>query len=244
MRPGVGNHVLEMGARRALAPPLPRGLGLGALQPREQIVADGLEAGDVLDRGGGGASSRLLRRGFGVGGEFALEPRDLPPQRPARALLVGLGDADLFVFEIDRRLAERVGRASRVDRLRELTRFDTQRGRRVGGIRGEALQGGGEARVVGDEGAEALVGNREPFALEAAIDAAGGVDVDARSGGELADPRQPRAGLEAAAPDQGPQAPGELDPDLDLSAALDLGRAPLLGCDHDLLLARHCDSTL
>ena len=56
----------------------------------------------------------------------------------------------------------------------------------------------------------------EPVALEAGVDRADGVDVDAAPPRQLPDARHPRARREPARADQRPQPPGELDADREL----------------------------
>ena len=231
MAGGVGEHRLEALARQALALAASLRLLTRSAQPLDEVVASALEFGDVDETpglGGGEALGLACPGRLGVGGEAPLEPRDLVAQRAAsRGLIAPLdgrhvvallkaGDSCSALPECRRRLEHlevgRLGIAAGVQDAGQVTGIDAGGAGCIGCSGSEFLDRrcGGAG---GDKGPLALTRRHKSLRLEAPVDGAGRVRVHSHPGGKLADARQAVPGSQAAADDQRPQAPGEVDAD-------------------------------
>ena len=209
----IGRHPLEPRSRPSLfLAPVLRG-GAGAIETRDQVVADPLELGHVRDmtlrpeQGMGGLAG--LAGVARVGGELCLETGDLPAELlPAHSLVgravgnVGIGRGGLAG-----------SRAGGVDRPGEVPGVDAVLTGVVDRIRGEALEVRRAGGVLRDERPEAVARRDQAVVHQAAVDRPRRVDVHAGPAGELADARQAVAGGQLPARDQDPEPPGELGAD-------------------------------
>jgi hypothetical protein len=152
---------------------------------------------------------RRLERAW-VGGELGLEPADLAAQLAAGVALVGVA---AYVGQR--------GGGDGVKRDRELARLDALGAGLRERLGDEVAQLGRDRRIVRHEGAGPLAGNRQTVLLEAAVDRADGVDVDADPLGELAHARKPLPGLRLAGADEGAKLPEELRADGELAGRVD-----------------------
>lgn len=240
---GVGQHRLEALTRSSLALAALLGRIPCRAQPHDELVAGALELRDI-DEPAGLRGVEVFgvvgAGGLGMSREVPLQTRDLIAQRAAgrgfvatlerrgchNPALPATPDSRVATFSEFRRGFEHVeircvGVASRVEDAGQIARVDAGVTCRTGCGGREVLdrRHGGSG---GDEGSVALPGDDEALRLEAAIDGAGGIGIHSRARGELAHPGQPVPRRQPSAHDQRPQAPGEVDPDRQVIAAIQL----------------------
>ena len=159
----------------------------------------------------------------GIGGEQRLEAGDLTAELVSAEPLVALdsrqlgrGPIEVELVRIHPRRGIEVGQpggAPRVDGAGEVSRVDAAGPCALGRVGGQPFELRGFLSAVGDECSEALAGDDQPVVLEAPVNGASGVDVDAGATRELADAGEAVARPELPARDQDPQSPGELRAD-------------------------------
>ena len=88
-------------------------------------------------------------------------------------------------------------------------------------VRRDRARGGWGARSAADKGPASLPALEHALVLQALVDGANGVDVDAQCLREIPQARKALAGSQAAVPDASAQRPGELDSDWNLGPAID-----------------------
>jgi hypothetical protein len=179
---GVGDHRLEPLAGRALLLALLLGFTARGPQPLHQIVAGALELGDSdqAPRLGGG-DYRCLRGGhLRVRREAPLEARDLiAKSATGRGLVAAFQRRRLGGYELGG-----VGIASRIEDPRQIAGIDAGVAGGVGSRGGKLFDGGG-GRARGDKGPLALAGGDKPLHLQAPVDGARRIGVDAHPGSQL-----------------------------------------------------------
>jgi hypothetical protein len=238
---GVADHPLAAGPGALLAGGLALGRVAGLGELVHQRVADLLElfdAGDVWLGPAYGPGRIVALQLADVGGELGLEPADLAAKLLANLELVAFGVGIREVVDRDGDGSAPLPRTFG-DSLLEPAgegcadhRHDAEIARaraRGSGIfdraDGDLLELGSGRRAIGDEGAEAVLGDDEPLLLEAPVDGAHRVDVDLGPLGEAAEARQPITGREPAARDQRPQPPAQLQADRQLIGGVGRERA-------------------
>jgi hypothetical protein len=190
------------------------GVGLGEqAQAAGEVVADRAQLGGVEDPADGTRGGGVLLVGdreapdVALVGERELEPADLLTQPAAvgRGVVGGGG-----------------GRHAAVQRGGEVAGIEAGGLRGLHGVAGdvgEPLVGRG---VVADERAAAVPGGDQALGLEAGVDRADRVDVDAGGGGEIADAGQAVPAREVARDDPRAQRPGQLHGQRNVAVAVEL----------------------
>ena len=223
MLSGIGQHRLEALAGHPLALAASLRLAARGAQASDELVTGLFQRGDVDETPGLRGGEGLALAGgacFRVSREAPLEPRDLVAKGAAgRSLIAALQGwrRNRAVVAEDRPRFQgleigRLGIAARVENPRQIAWVDAGVASGFGRSGREVLDSrhGGAG---GHESALPLPRSDQALGLEAAIDGAGGVRVDAHSGRKLTDAGQPVSRGQPAAHDQRPQAPGEVDSD-------------------------------